>query len=264
MNPVSIGIDINNACNSQCQFCRLEHGNKEMGLDQLRSIVQENPQARYIGISGGEPLLHSHFEEILRAVRSINPLAQVCVSTNLTTDVEKLLSLSRREGRYTVQVNVPTVDPTRYCNITGRDVFSQVEQNLLQVKEHLPLMVNCVVYQSNFHHVEQLIDYVLQNWDVPVRVDLAYPVGPARSLSILTPDQVLALTHLISRKQIEAGTRGGLILSGLRFEDHSCTKVVIPCTANARYFGGVEAGCNHEKRFYDVDGRMHRCEFGGE
>lgn len=62
-------------CNLQCSFCFNSSNlgqNKEMNLDYIKQIVKANPKVNKYDIQGGEPLLHSNINEIIRYLNSVN------------------------------------------------------------------------------------------------------------------------------------------------------------------------------------------------
>ena len=78
-----IYIEITNICNMQCSFCpptnRLK---KEMSVEQFEQVLKQiKPFTSYVYLHlRGEPLLHSHFSEILKLCEKYN------IKVNITTN----------------------------------------------------------------------------------------------------------------------------------------------------------------------------------
>ncbi len=69
-----VQIEITGRCNMGCQHCRAAFDlKKDMPLSEIVKIIQfarqYSPNYKEILLSGGEPLLHRQFPEVLRAVR---------------------------------------------------------------------------------------------------------------------------------------------------------------------------------------------------
>lgn len=65
----SIMIAITNKCNLSCLHCGFSAGpveKKELSLEEVLSIINNNQKASEIVITGGEPLIHKDFEQIAR------------------------------------------------------------------------------------------------------------------------------------------------------------------------------------------------------
>ncbi len=69
-----IQIQITGCCNMNCQHCRAARQlRQDMSIDQIVKIIrfarQFSPNYKEIVLSGGEPLMHRKFADILRKVR---------------------------------------------------------------------------------------------------------------------------------------------------------------------------------------------------
>lgn len=87
--PLSGMLELTNRCNLDCQHCfvrveGLRYRKKELPLKELLRIIDEIAQAGviYLGLTGGEPLLHPHFKKIYLHAR--NKGLVLSVSTNAT------------------------------------------------------------------------------------------------------------------------------------------------------------------------------------
>lgn len=66
-----VHIDITNRCNTNCSFCyQSSPDNQDLPLDLAKSVILQARKlgAARIALSGGEPFLHPHFNEIVNAV----------------------------------------------------------------------------------------------------------------------------------------------------------------------------------------------------
>lgn len=94
-----IQIEITGRCNMTCLHCRAANEAKQhMPIDQIIKVIrfarQFSPDYKEIVVSGGEPLLHPEFPEVLRAVRE-NGGSFVTLTTNGSLFEAKHLNLIR-------------------------------------------------------------------------------------------------------------------------------------------------------------------------
>jgi radical SAM protein with 4Fe4S-binding SPASM domain len=79
-SPVVVNWEITSACNLRCPHCYARAGAKkpeELSLDEQKKVVKQISELRpaVIDVSGGEPLLHPHFEELAtHATTMLRPL----------------------------------------------------------------------------------------------------------------------------------------------------------------------------------------------
>jgi molybdenum cofactor biosynthesis enzyme MoaA len=253
----NVSIDISDKCNLSCGFCRVYPGTNYMTTQTFDYIRHQINESAYVGIGGGEPLLHPDLREFI--VKLIHDGHHVTVSSNMVHEEKAFASvMGFPHDKLHLQASLPCIDPELYANITGQNQVELVLDNLNWIKDQMPVAVNCVVYKANLFNVEDTIDFVAGELGIPIRVGLAYPVGKASDLKILSYDELVKLTEIILVKRIE----GMKVISGLRFMDASCTEVEIPCKDNGGYFGIDEnQRCMQDKVYYDPQGIKYKCEF---
>ena len=130
-------IMVNEACNLHCPYCFAEEfvnkAPKEMTLGDFRKALEfalSDESGRQLGIIGGEPLLHSQINEIMRV--SIEDLRTelVMIYTN-AVELERLDTdiLGSQKFRMLVNCNSP--------EDMGQKAFEKMAQNLFRFKyEH--------------------------------------------------------------------------------------------------------------------------------
>ncbi len=72
--PVTVKIDLTNVCNHSCPGCidhdLIENDNNNLSLKTIEKLLDELKSCGVKGINytgGGEPTVHRHFEQIIRA-----------------------------------------------------------------------------------------------------------------------------------------------------------------------------------------------------
>lgn len=137
--PAMVLIELTNTCNLRCAKCTLVNTKRDRGFiaDSLvEKILQDIKSAgapTEIAFSGsGEPTLHPHLVEYVKAARSIPNVGVIGFATNgvaLTPNLsEKLLDA----GLTRLKASLDTDDAREYLRLNGRDTYEQAAANFLQ------------------------------------------------------------------------------------------------------------------------------------
>ena len=81
VSPRKILIPITHRCNKNCDNCYTQSKTQELTVERFQGLCEKfKPKYPYLIISGGEPTIHSEFNEILDVARRYFPY--MCVNTN--------------------------------------------------------------------------------------------------------------------------------------------------------------------------------------
>ena len=120
-----IYIEITNICNLNCSFCsKTNRTLKEMTSEEFEYILKEvNNYTDYIYLHvKGEPLLHSHLEDILLLTKKYNK--KVCITTNGVFLKSKLELLNKFDNIYQINISLHSENnKDNYLN----DIFESVD-----------------------------------------------------------------------------------------------------------------------------------------
>ena len=109
-----IYIEITNKCNLSCSFCSKDNREKqEMNVDKFKSVldkISNYTESIYLHVKG-EPLLHSHLEDILDICDKYN--VKTCITTNGTLLKQKKNVLINHNIK---QINVSLHSENNYPN----------------------------------------------------------------------------------------------------------------------------------------------------
>lgn len=197
----SLIIDISGKCNLDCAICYQDLDKSELPKEEILRLVNENSQFDTVEIGGGEPMLHPEITALVRDIRAREK--RVHLSTNGTVIPADLLDLEDEIRANTqVQVSLHASNPKLYQQITGRDLFSQVRQNIPRFQERYSTVLTTVVYQDNVDDVPNLVR-LSGEMGLPLRVTLVHPVGRGQEVACLTERQVDQLRgYLLQQKLI--------------------------------------------------------------
>lgn len=175
-------IALSPACNLYCDYCdgpKSRKTEKPGAMEDFRSRGLETgtiPTGKYIEIiqhlhdvgfrgitfTGGEPMINSDWDEIVRAAHQIG-MEQICLTTNgllLSRYLENHGSLPEELTLLTVSFDTFSAD--KFAALTHVNRLPQIITGLQQVREtnpSLPIRANHVVLRSNF---KELPEYIQQ------------------------------------------------------------------------------------------------------
>ncbi len=171
-------IMVNEACNLRCPYCFAEEfvnkAPKEMTLEDFRKaldFVLSDSSDRQVGIIGGEPLLYTHINEVLRIALDDPRSNFVMIYTN-GVELERLAPEILEDSKFRMLVNCNSPEDM------GAKVFDKMRQNLLRFQnEHsgdgrFRLSVNIYKPDFDYSYVIPLVNEI--GFDV-IRLSISVP-----------------------------------------------------------------------------------------
>lgn len=146
-------LAVTDRCNLRCQYCMPAEGidflpRKELlSYEEMLRLVSIVSAAgvKKIRITGGEPFLKKDIDYFLRALRQIDALEKIHITTNGTL-LDKYLDLLQEINIDGVNLSLDTLDEARFFEITRRTGLEQVKNMMDRLTEmSIPLKVNMVV-----------------------------------------------------------------------------------------------------------------------
>ncbi len=166
-----IQIEITGRCNMRCMHCRASsEPYQDMPIGQIVKIIrfarQFSPNYKEIVISGGEPLLHRRFDEVLTAVRQ-NGGESVTLTTNGWFFNEKHLNLIEelQFKRFVLSVSLDSVGANEHNSFRKYPgAFERAIKAIkLVVAKNLPHMMSSVrttLQPRQIDEMESIVDFV--------------------------------------------------------------------------------------------------------
>lgn len=157
----SLGIELTNACNLRCKHCLRDFSEDEtyFSIGLLKKIIREAKKfnVKEISFTGGEPLLHPRFKEIVE-----NVVAEGYSYSLITNgiDIDPFLGLFNRTRDKIIRIGVSLDGVTEDINDynRGKGSFKKTVSTLVKLKElKLPVMVQMCVGEFNKHQVENMV-----------------------------------------------------------------------------------------------------------
>lgn len=155
-------IHLLDRCNLMCRHCHInasKDGKNELPLDLLQRTLAESNKLgiKSVQFSGGEPLLYTHFFELLELTKENS--FNVTLSTNGTlidNDVAKLLA---KINAYVVT----SIDgPQGYHDLFRgeKGSFEKTENGIIRLTEFgIPVKIVTTICEDNFKYIDWCVDW---------------------------------------------------------------------------------------------------------
>ncbi|MDQ7081814.1 MAG: GTP 3',8-cyclase MoaA [Aquificota bacterium] len=153
-----IRISVTDRCNFRCFFCMPKDRKIEflprreiLSFEEIARVVRiaRGLGVRKVRITGGEPLIRSRIEELIRMLRDTG-VEDVALTTNGYLLLEKAESL-KKAGLKRITVSLPTLREERFRYVAGRDVsLRKVIEGIEEARSVglEPVKVNTVVVRG--------------------------------------------------------------------------------------------------------------------
>lgn len=146
-------IELTSRCNERCVHCYIPHDLKlyditdEMYYSVLEQLSEMNVLS--VTLSGGEPLLHPHFKEFLRAAKKYD--FYVNILSNLTLLDDEIIQIMKEGNVSSVQVSLYSMIPEHHDAITKMPgSFEKTRDAILKlIANDLPVHVSCPTMKGN-------------------------------------------------------------------------------------------------------------------
>ncbi len=146
-------IELTSRCNERCVHCYIPHDLKlyditdEMYYSTLEQLSKMNVLS--VTLSGGEPMMHPHFLEFLKAAKKYD--FYVNILSNLTLLNDEIVEAMKDGNVSSVQVSLYSMIPEHHDAITKvKGSFEKTKNAILKLIENdLPLHVSCPTMKGN-------------------------------------------------------------------------------------------------------------------
>lgn len=253
-------LSVTDRCDLRCAYC-IPEGFKDFEepshwltfqeVERLLSVFAHLGLKR-VRLTGGEPLLRRHVDDLARRIAALPGIEDVSLSTN-ATHLKKMADKLRSAGVTRLNVSLDSLRPETVERINGRPVLDEVLAGLEAARDagFAPIKVNMVVMGENADEIDDMVAFCMEKGYVLRLIELM-PMGEtARRMGYVD-------LQPIKRRLQE---RFGLV------------DTVLPGGGPARYLGTSDgrftvgfitplsqhfcATCNRVR--LTVDGQLHLC-----
>ncbi len=163
-NPKLVFFAITNNCNCKCGMCSIWKikEKKNIELDKAKSILLDLKKRgfNYLQLTGGEPMLHPNFFEILEYAKKLKFVVFFPTNGTLIDKISaKKLSKMNIDN---VSVSFHNMDPLKFEDIAGhKDIFYKSLSAIKNLKkEKIPTCVICTINRkTNCEDIEHVVEF---------------------------------------------------------------------------------------------------------
>jgi MoaA/NifB/PqqE/SkfB family radical SAM enzyme len=221
MSMRRLALELTNRCNLDCRHClrdsrRTKH---DLPLPLIRRLLQ---QAKRLGVSqvaftGGEPLLHPHWQEILRLTAKQG--YQFSLVTNGHRLPQAIPFLSRpalRKKLLRIAISLDGPDASSHDAIRGRGSFRKVMAAIAAGYAHgLPLRLKFTVTRQSVERVEEMVLLAAHLGLEGIEVSHMFPTPDnLRAQLMLTPEEWRQVESKVQRLAQELKILVGMCAGG--------------------------------------------------
>jgi cyclic pyranopterin phosphate synthase len=136
---------------------------------------------KYVKLTGGEPLLRKDIVGLVQSITNVSGIVEVSMTTNATrlaTVAEEL----RNAGLRRININLPTLHPSRYTELTGGDINDAIEGIRAAVKAGLsPIKLNMLILRGvNDQEIDAMLNFCKEQGFILQLIELE-PVNISKS-----------------------------------------------------------------------------------
>ena len=167
-------ISLIERCNLKCTYCMPEEGiqlsprSHLMSYEEIHSIATTFVKhgVTKIRLTGGEPLIRKDIHVILKKLSSLN--VELSITTNAVL-VDRYIQVLKENGIQNINVSLDSLNSDKFNQITRRNEFNRVYQNiLLLVKEEFNVKINVVLIKG--FNEEEINDFIELSKELPIAI----------------------------------------------------------------------------------------------
>lgn len=229
-SPYEIFLTLTKLCNHRCNYCFQgeKHGQKEeISTETWKDVLYQASEMGIQGVtfSGGEPLLHPGFFELLEYANSLGMFIKV--NTNGTLCTEKTAKRLKECGVGFVQVSLPTLDAASYDSITSSqgELPAMIEGIYNLKKQGLFVRAKMVLTPMNCKDAEEVMDFCFDAGIEHLHLGVFVLTWDGMQYLLPAENDLVKIHEIAQRKQALFGDKiiiGGPHLGALHWKDETC------------------------------------------
>jgi radical SAM protein with 4Fe4S-binding SPASM domain len=174
-----IQLELTTACNERCVHCYIPNSKKNecasLSKEILTNVISDFAKigGKHITLSGGEPLLSSHFDYVIDLCSKFG--IEVVLLSNLTLlTQEKLDYILQKVNLVGVQVSFYSMDSVVHDSITQKNGSWEKTYSAIRMlhEKNIKVTISCPIMRENKDSVSELLAFARQN-DIQIRANAA-------------------------------------------------------------------------------------------
>lgn len=183
-------VSVTDRCNLRCEYCMPKEGVEQvehceiLTFDEIIRVCRicTNLGITKIKLTGGEPLVRKGIVSLVQALKALDKIEQVTLTTNGVLLADKMKALSDA-GLNAVNISLDTLDREQYAKITRRDELPAALKGLEAALEYpdIQVKVNCVALHGENESQWTALAGLARDRQVDVRFIEMMPIGLGKS-----------------------------------------------------------------------------------
>ncbi|MFH1157400.1 MAG: GTP 3',8-cyclase MoaA [Pseudomonadota bacterium] len=162
-------LSVTEACNFRCSYClpegyRKTHGDSFLSVPEIRRLVEAfaGLGCWKVRLTGGEPTVRKDFCDIAKMVAGVLGIRRLAFTTNGYGLAGRARGY-HAAGLRAVNISIDSLDPRRYCDITGHDRLVEVVEGVQAALDvgFDAVKINAVLLKGlNDDELEGFLDFI--------------------------------------------------------------------------------------------------------
>lgn len=168
----TLRIVLTTSCNYQCKYCFAEgepnKDKRDLKIEDLKKIIKVSKEfgITNVKLTGGEPLLYEHIEELLKYIREIQ-IPYIDLTTNISLLNERNIKMLNKYQVNALTLSLNTLNKEKFIYLSNFKNYEQVQENLNHVitKFKGKLRVNCIIFDDKYNKkdYDNIVEFCKKN-----------------------------------------------------------------------------------------------------
>lgn len=168
----TLRIVLTTGCNFKCKYCFAEGESdrkfRVLDLNKLKKVILIGKEfgITNVKLTGGEPLLYPHLEELLSYLREIK-INYIDLTTNVSLLDDNKIEMLNKYGVNALTFSLDTLNKEKFEYLSGYNNFNLVKSNIYNAisKFNGNIRLNCIVfdYKFNLNDYNDIINFCKTN-----------------------------------------------------------------------------------------------------
>lgn len=172
-------IILTKKCNKNCSYCFASKDNDEMSLSTFSSIL-DKIKSKHIQLLGGEPTLHSQFDEVLRLAYNKEEIESITLISNFLFSDDILNTLisfiNKNPKKIGFLINSTDLDIGNRMEVFKKN-YNKIYEVMYSHNRELNVVCGITIDENKtYEYYLQYIDYLIENIVIErMRISLRFP-----------------------------------------------------------------------------------------
>lgn len=191
-------ISVTDRCNLRCKYCMPNKNICFMPKEDLLTLdeiyraakIASELGVKKVRITGGEPLVREGVVELIKNIKALENIEEVCLTTNGTLLGDHMDELIEA-GLDRVNISLDTLNKDNFYELTGGGNLQKVLDSIeISLKKGLKVKLNTVVIRD--YNDNEILDFVglTEKKPIDVRFIEMMPIGAGKAFKSITTTQI--------------------------------------------------------------------------